>query len=234
MLKQRSTAPEMMDSPEFGYQEVVDTFRFLQPVNRRFGGHRPVLSFFGRESRNWERHRIYRVLDVGCGAGDVAVTLVRWGRSRGYRLEIRGIDKHPAIVELAGTKCQAYPEISLACQDVFAFGDEQYDYVHASQFLHHFADDRVPGVLNHLLDISRCKVVINDLVRTPLFYLATWFFTLLTSAVFRHDARLSVKKGFKLDELERILRDNAFHHFRLEKHFLYRFLLILSKSARCT
>jgi hypothetical protein len=41
---------------------------------------------------------------------------------------------------------------------------------------------------------------------------------------------LSVKKGFKLKELARLLQDNAFTHFELERHFLYRFLLILSRE----
>ncbi len=230
MLEQRSTAPELMDRPDFDRRQVVDTFRFLQPVNRWLGGHRPLLSFLRRESQSWGPDQVYHFLDVGCGAGDVALALARWGRNQGYRLRIHGIDKHPAVVELAQAKCRAYPEISLARQDVFSLDSPAYDYVHASQFLHHFPDERVPAVLTHLLGLSRRKLVINDLVRAPLFYLATWAFTLFTAPVFRHDARLSVKKGFKLKELARLLQDTGLARFELERHFLYRFLLILSRE----
>jgi SAM-dependent methyltransferase len=228
---ERQTKPELMDGPDFGPQEVADTFRFLEPVNRWFGGWKPVLSFFQRESRAWDRHRTYRLLDVGCGAGDVPIALVKWSRRSGYRIQIDAIDKNPSTVELARQKCQDYPEISLSYQDFFHLDSQEYDYVLASQFIHHFPDEQVPPVLKRLLAMCRYKLVVNDLIRSHLAYSATWLFTLLTSAVFRHDARISVRRGFTLVELERLLRSNAFHNFRLSKHFFYRFMLIMSKGG---
>ena len=52
-------------------------------------------------------------------------------------------------------------------------------------------------------------MVINDLVRTPLAYLGTWLFSLAASPVFRHDARLSIRKGFTLRELHRLLSSRS-------------------------
>jgi 2-polyprenyl-3-methyl-5-hydroxy-6-metoxy-1,4-benzoquinol methylase len=230
MLERRASGPELMDGPGFGYQEVVETFRFLEPVNCWFGGIRPELSFFRRESRNWDRDRTYRILDAGCGVGDVPVALAEWSRRKGYRIRVDGVDKHPIIVELARRKCQDYPEISLFCQDVLKLKGKTYDYVHASQFLHLFPDEKVTHVLRHLLTMCQHRLVINDLVRAPLAYLATYLFTLWSSPVFRHDARISVKRGFKIGELERLLKDDGFRAFRLEKHFFFRFLLIVDKE----
>lgn len=85
------------------------------------------------------------------------------------------------------------------------------------QFIHHFPDEQVPSVLKRLLAMCRYKLVINDLIRSPLAYSATWLVTLLTSAVFRHDARISVRRGFTLSELERLLSNYAFHNFRRER-----------------
>jgi SAM-dependent methyltransferase len=222
--------PELMDGPDFGLEEVRDTFRTLVPVNRWFGGIRPQLSFFRRESQGWNRQHTYRVLDVGCGAGDVAVALVRWARRAGYRIQVDGVDHHPLIVDLAREQCRGYPEISIARGDVLALGGQDYDYVHASQFVHHFSDDQVVPLLRHLLARVRHKVVVCDLVRAPLAYLATWLFTLGTSPVFRHDARLSVRRGFKVDALEALLRADGLGDYRVERHFFYRFLLIISKG----
>ncbi len=234
MLERRTSEAELMDGLDFGRQEVEDTFRFLEPVNRWLGGIRPVLSFFGRESRNWERRQTYRLLDVGCGIGDVPIALVRWGRRKGYRLQVEGLDIHPIIVELARQKCQDYPEISISCQDALHFDGQGYDYVHASLFIHHFPDEEVPHVLRHLLGMCQRKLVINDLVRAPLAYLAAWLFTLTGSPAFRHDARVSIKRGFTLVELERLLRDDGFRDFRLEWHFFYRFLLIMNKKEEAS
>jgi 2-polyprenyl-3-methyl-5-hydroxy-6-metoxy-1,4-benzoquinol methylase len=216
-----------MDRPDFGRQQVEDTFRYLKPVNRWFGGRRPFISFFRRECCSWNQNTTYRLLDVGCGVGDVAVALARWARRQGVRLQIHGIDRHPYVIELAERNCQAYPEISLACQDVFDLSGQTFDYVVTSQFLHHFADPQVPLVLDHLARLCRRKAVINDLLRTPLAYASTWLFTLLTSDVFRHDARLSVRRGFTLPELRALLRAHPVSGWRLETHFFYRFLLIV-------
>jgi 2-polyprenyl-3-methyl-5-hydroxy-6-metoxy-1,4-benzoquinol methylase len=232
MLEQRAAELEWMDSPDFGRPEVVGTFRFLEPVNRWFGGVRPLLSFFRRESQSWDRHEMVRILDVGCGAGDVPMALARWSRRRGYRFQIDAIDRHEITVELAQRRCQGYPEIAVFHQDVFHLSERKYDYVHASQFLHHFPDGEVVPVLNHLQRLSRSKLVINDLVRALLHYASAWALTLFASPVFRHDARLSIKRGFILNELEWLLKDGGVGNFRLERHFFYRFLLIVNNSKQ--
>jgi 2-polyprenyl-3-methyl-5-hydroxy-6-metoxy-1,4-benzoquinol methylase len=230
MLERRESGPEWMDGPDFGPEQVADTFRLLVPVNRVFGGIRPTLSFFRRESRIWDREQTYRVLDAGCGVGDVGVALVRWARRNGFRLQLEGVDSHPAVIELGRQRCQAYPEITLSPLDVMKLRGTEYDYVHASQFVHHFPDEEVVPLLQHLLTMCQRKVIINDLLRAPLAYLATWLFTLWTPAVFRHDARMSVRRGFRVEELRALLENGGLSDFYLERHFFYRVLLILNRQ----
>ena len=92
-------------------------------------------------------------------------------------------------------------------------------------------DPEVPPVLVFLLGLSERKLVVSDLVRAPLHYLSAWVFTLFSSPVFRHDARLSIRRGFTLDELEGLLDKGGFANFSLERHFFYRFLLIMSNLS---
>jgi SAM-dependent methyltransferase len=232
MLEQRAADElEWLDRPDFGPLETQGTFRYLVPVNRWLGGIQPVLSFLRRESRTWDRHRTYRFLDVGCGAGDVPAALVRWSRRRGYRILVHAIDKHADVAALARQSCQGFPEISVSRKDVFQLDGQAYDYVHASQFIHHFPSMKVPSVLGFLLGLSERKLVVSDLVRAPLHYLSAWVFTLISSPVFRHDARLSIRRGFTLDELEKLLEKSGFVNFSLERHFFYRFLLIMSNLS---
>jgi 2-polyprenyl-3-methyl-5-hydroxy-6-metoxy-1,4-benzoquinol methylase len=221
------TGPEYLDLPGFSREEADQTFRLLVPVNRVFGGVRPQRSFFRRESRDWDRQATYRILDVGSGVGDVAIALVRWARKAGYRLEVDCIDKNPVVVDMARENCSAYPEISVARHDIMDLHDLDYDYVHAAQFVHHFPDPEVGPLLRHLQTLCRSKLVVSDLVRAPLAYLSTWVFTLFSPPVFRHDARISVRRGFKLDELDRLLREAGFSDYRLERHFFYRLLLTM-------
>jgi hypothetical protein len=220
-----------MDGPEFGFGEAVDTFRYLVPVNRWFGGVRPIVSFFERESQTWDGLATYRLLDAGGGVGDVVVALAQWARRNGHRIRVDLVDRDPSAIKLAGEACRYYPEITVTCQDVLELGGQEYDYVYASQFLHHFADEEVVPVLRQLLGMCRRKVIVNDLVRAPLAYASTWFLTLWTSAVFRHDARMSVRRGFRVSELDGLLRYGGLCDFILEEHFFYRFLLIVNHGA---
>ena len=234
MLRQRARGPEWLDADDLSPDVVHQTFDMLPTVNRWFGGVRPVLSFFRRESRGWVPGQVVRVLDIGCGIGDVGIALVRWARRAGHRLQIHGIDRHPLIVELARENCKAYPEIEITCTDVLTLearpGGQPYDYVHASQVLHHFPDGEVVPLLRHMLSLCERQVVINDLLRDPLAYAATWAFGLLAPPAFRHDSRISVRRGFRRDELARLLREGGLPRFSLTEHFFYRFLLILDKQ----
>jgi 2-polyprenyl-3-methyl-5-hydroxy-6-metoxy-1,4-benzoquinol methylase len=219
-----------MDCVDFSPREVIDTFRFIEPVNRWFGGHRPLISLFRRERRTWAGGRTYRILDVGCGSGDIPIALARWGRRRGCQLRIEAVDSHPATVKLAQQNCRDYPEISVSQRNVFDLEQAHSDYVVASMFLHHFPDDEIVAVLSHLLKLCTRKVIVNDLRRDPLAYAGTWLFSLLTSPVFRHDARLSVRRGFTVEELRSLALPGFLYNVQLETHFFYRFLLVLSKE----
>jgi 2-polyprenyl-3-methyl-5-hydroxy-6-metoxy-1,4-benzoquinol methylase len=234
MLKERARGPEWLDADDLTHEVVHQTFDMLPKANLWFGGVRPTLAFFRRESRAWAPGEVVSILDAGCGIGDVAVALVRWARRAGYRLQVHGIDRHPLVVEMAQEHCQDYPEIEITCANVLTLeareGEELYDYVHASQVVHHFPSEEVVPLLRHMLGLCRRKVVVNDLVRAPLAYAATWIFTLIGPPVFRHDGRISVRRGFRLDELGQLLRAGGLRPFSLTWHFFYRFLLVLDKE----
>jgi hypothetical protein len=155
---------------------------------------------------------------------------VLWARRAGYPLQVHGLDHHPLVTDLARDRCRDYPEISIDCRDIFHVADGGYDYVHASQFVHHFPDPEVVPLLKHMLTLCEHKLVVNDLLRAPLAYFSTWAFTLFATPVFRHDARLSVRRGFKIKELAALLRAGGLSSFTLRWHFWYRVLLILPKE----
>jgi SAM-dependent methyltransferase len=46
----------------------------------------------------WERDRI-RVVDAGCGKAYMSLALVAYGRERGTRVELVGLDANPAVIE---------------------------------------------------------------------------------------------------------------------------------------
>ncbi|NLE75964.1 MAG: methyltransferase domain-containing protein [Chloroflexi bacterium] len=230
MLRERPSQPERMDQPDFGLRETEASFRFIEPVNRWLGGVQPMLGFFRREGRAWLPGQTVRILDVGCGCGDVALALARWGQRAGHRLQIEAVDRNPNAVALAQRKAGHAANLTFACRDALALEGAPHDYVLAAMFVHHFPDAEVPALLHRLLSLARRKVVVNDLQRTAPNYLGTWLATAFSQPVVQHDARLSVCKGFTLGELRRLLEAQGLSVYRLERHFFCRFLLILNRE----
>ena len=77
----------------------------------------------------------------------------------------------------------------------------------ASLFLHHFPPEDVARLLREMGRVARV-VVVNDLHRHPLAYHAIRTLARLSpSEMFRHDAPMSVRRGFTGPELDALLAE---------------------------
>lgn len=112
-----------------------------------------------------------RLLDVGCGTGELARVAVQ--RIRGLR--VVGIDAAPAMIAVGRKKLLGAPQVTfeIGRAEALPFGDEQFDTVVSASMLHHAQDpDRVlreclrvlrPGgqlvVVDWCLDFRRSRLL---------------------------------------------------------------------------
>ena len=80
-----------------------------------------------------------------------------------------------------------------------------YDYAVASMCFHHFSDSQIIAVLQRLRRFVRRGVLINDLRRSRAALLAVRPLLISMPLAVRHDALLSIRRGFKVDELKHLL-----------------------------
>ena len=203
MWSERSTDSEYMDRTDFGGETAAACFRFIERTNRWLGGYGPVCRLVRREWRRQGCPSRFRILDVGAGTGDVARAVLRFCRGRGIPAEVTCLERHGQAAAYAAAHVTTVDGLHVVCADVREFRPEDpFHCVTACMFLHHFCDGDVPELLALLGELTSGRVLVVDLYRGPLAY---WSCRVLTAAaphVLRHDACLSVRKGFRPAELQ--------------------------------
>jgi ubiquinone/menaquinone biosynthesis C-methylase UbiE len=182
---------------------MTGVLRNLETINRFLGGFSTTLPAVPRMMPPGQTR--VRVLDVGAGGGDLARRLVTWGAAHGRRVEVTALDRSGAASAFALTSLRDVEGAGVVQGDVFAlpFADASFDLVVCSLFLHHFGESDVGRVLGAMLRVSRHGVIVNDLHRHPIAWMGIralcWLFR--AHPVVRHDAAVSVLRGFRRAEL---------------------------------
>jgi SAM-dependent methyltransferase len=202
---QRSSELEMMDAPVVAPGLLIDDLRNLRRLNRYLGNYRNVRLGLARLVGAQKQ---FSLLDVGTGSGDLPRTIVQWARGAGLRARVSGLEANRIAIAQAAEQTRSFAEISLLRGDAAAlpFGPAAFDFVLASQVLHHFSEERIIDLLRHWSAVARRGIIISDLIRHPLPYYGIRLLThLLTRNVMTlTDAPLSVQRGFTLAEWNKL------------------------------
>ena len=205
----RSAEPEMMDLPGQPRELLIDDLRNLRIINRYLGCHRNALRGLARAIGKANTRQL-TLLDVGTGSADIPARIACWARLNNFAARISCLELEPTTVEQAAAQTRGLPEISIIRGDALVppFGAKRFDFVLASQLLHHFPDDRIVALLRNWAGLARRAVIINDLVRHPLAYQGI---RLLTRGFTRNvmtltDAPLSVKRALTVEEWRGLFR----------------------------
>lgn len=207
MFESRATELEFLDDPNCDPALAAASYRFMEMINTYTGGTAVVKHFISTQARGHKR--TLRVLDIGSGSCDIPLAVIRWAAQKEIRLEFTCLETSPGAIAAARAKLAVanHHNITLRQEDVFRHQPlEAYDVATASMCFHHFSDDAILTLLQKLRPLVRKSVLINDLRRTPPAWLAAGLLTAGLPPELRHDAMLSVRRGFKLNELASLLR----------------------------
>jgi ubiquinone/menaquinone biosynthesis C-methylase UbiE len=235
-MDRRADARELLDGPLDDQAAIVGNLRDLRRLNRLFGG--VALSRWGVNRLLDGRAGPSAVLDVGTGGADIPVALLADARRRGRELAVTAVDSRAEIVaaaHLARPGLGDVPGLRLEVvdPDELPYADCSFDVAHASLVVHHLDESRALRFLAELGRVSR-GVVINDLARGRLAWFGTWLATrVLTRNRFtRHDAPVSVQRGYSPGELEAMLRRAGLEPIaRRTVPFGYRYAIVAVPAA---
>ena len=209
MFDSRATATEFLDRPDCDPALAAASYRFMEMVNRRFGGIRMVRRFLATESARRHAGGPLRVLDIGSGSCDIPLAVSRWARAHDIPLHVTCLESAGHTVDSAHEQLAraGNPAVQLLQEDVFTHQPaEPYDCAVASMCFHHFSDAQILTLLQRLRGFVLNSVLVNDLRRSRLAYLAGRLLVVGTPPGVRHDALLSIRRGFQISELSALLR----------------------------
>jgi ubiquinone/menaquinone biosynthesis C-methylase UbiE len=198
-------------------------------INRWLGGYRTSLAGFETLLPFIPSGRPVSVLDIASGGTDLNGVLNGLGRS----VDVTSLDINVhSLVSSHLSRPSSQPVVGTA--HALPFKDGSFDIVHLSLFLHHCTDVEIFELLRSAMRIARCGVVVNDLHRH---WIAGVSIRLLTrlfsrSSVVRHDAVVSVRRGFKRSELLAFTRHIGAHVERCSWRWAFRWCLCLLKPER--
>ena len=209
MFDSRATAAEFLDLPDCDPALAAASYRFMETVNCRFGGIRVVRRFLAAETAGRHIGTPLRILDIGSGSCDISLALSRWGRTHSIPLHFTCLEMAGYAVDIARERLARVgdPAVQLLQDDAFTHQPaEPYDCAVASMCFHHFSNAQILTLLQRLRGFVINSVLINDLRRSRLASLAARLLLTGRPAELRHDALLSIRRGFTISELSTLLR----------------------------
>jgi len=227
-LRERSADAELMDDRSIAGAELDRALQELRIINRLLGSAGPTIEGVAGIWRAAGCPRRLHILDVGAGSGDVNRALLRWADRRHIDMRITLVDMHPQTCKTAAAYYDGEARIQVICADLLRLALRPADIVTASLFTHHFSTAQLPAVYRAMLHCARLGIVVNDLHRHWLAWLAIRLATRLFShnRMIRHDAPLSVRRGFRSAELRALQCEPALANLQIAWRPWFRYLVI--------
>ena len=201
-----STLPEWMDEP-CSYEEFRACLRDLRQVNRLSRGYRPTLAWLSSLLEAYPTPHPLRILDVGCGGGDLLREIAGWAANRRVEVSLTGIDLNPHAARAAEDFASPGETITFLTADAFLYRPAApADVIVSSLFTHHLETPDVVRFVAWMESQARLGWFINDLGRSRQ---AFYGFQALAAVMrwhrfVRHDGPVSFRRAFLAEDWRRI------------------------------
>src|SRR5437773_3173220 len=203
---------ELLDDRRADPRAVRNELRDIARLNALCGATRAVLGALEpcfRDSCHVQRATCdvhWTLLDVGTGSGYIALAVVTAARRHGITLTAIGLEVIPAAARL--TRANGV-EVVLGDGGALPFGPKSVDIVIASQVLHHLPRAVAVRWIASFDRVARRAVVLADLRRSRIAMAGAWLagHALRMGATTRHDAVVSLRRGYTRVELTAMLRE---------------------------
>src|SRR5450432_65278 len=222
----RSDKLELLDQADIPAEDIQQNMYELAIINQKLGGHQITWEGFTRLAK--KQHTIH-VCEIGCGGGDNLESIEKKACKRFADISFTGIDINKDCIQVARNKSWKKPIRFITGDYKKVLIPAKPDIIFCSLFCHHFREDELTRMFLWMRENSRSGFFINDLHRHPLAYFSIRWLTsrFSRSYLVKHDAPLSVLRGFKKKELEDQLHKAGITNFTIHWKWAFRWLVVV-------
>ena len=230
----RQLVPEVMDDPALPRDQHVAALRGLTRLNAVSGSARTLWPWV-RAAAN--RGGPVRLVDVACGGGDVALSLLRRAARANIDLHVTGVDVSPVALDVASAAAQSAGLehcTDWQCIDALHEALPPADVVMSNLFMHHLDSHQATGVLAAMRACAAqpgAQVLINDLCRSRITQglVTLGSHALSRSAVVHVDGPRSARAAWTVRELRDLAQQAQLDQARVKRVWPCRMLLRWSR-----
>ncbi|AOM75791.1 methyltransferase domain-containing protein [Pedobacter steynii] len=227
----RSEATEIMDNFSMEGEILRDALDKIAGINRLLGGNKISIQGVNALLRSGKEREEIRILDVGCGNGDMLRTLADFAIKKQFKFHLTGIDANSFTIGYARQLSENYENIHFQCADIFEeiHSENNYDLILCTLTLHHFKDEEILKLISSFKEKSRLGIVINDLQRSAIpYYLFTALcFVFRLNKMSKQDGLVSILRGFKKADLQQYSKQLNLKNTTIRWKWAFRYLWII-------
>ena len=196
-----------MDQP-CSYDDMRSCLRDIARINRLTFAYRPTLTWLAElVAARAPGAGPLRLVDVGCGYGDMLRRIDRWAARHGVRIILSGIDSNRDAIRAAREATPSGHRIEWRVGDALSEDlSTEIDVVVCSLLTHHLENEQIVHLLRWMEKVARRGWFINDLHRqaVPYHMLRLWGWFARWHPFVRHDGPVSIRRSFVVEDWLRL------------------------------
>jgi SAM-dependent methyltransferase len=193
----------MMDQP-CSYEELRACLHDIARVNQLTFAYRPTISWMEELIASPPSQGVpLRVVDVGCGDGNMLRRIHAWAARRGVPVALTGIDLNPDAIRAAREATTAGQRIEWVVGDALSDATPgEIDVVISSLLTHHLTNPQIVRFLEWMERTVRRGWFINDLHRQPVPYHLFRLWSRFTNwhRFVKFDGPVSIRRSFVVED----------------------------------
>ncbi|MDE0597663.1 methyltransferase domain-containing protein [Dokdonia genika] len=230
-FNKRSTAPELMDDAELPEAELRLALKDLAVVNKYLGGNQITITALEGMITSQPDKKLWRVMDVGCGDGEVLRQIARHFKNLDYKIEFIGLDINEKSIARARKKSEGISHLTFSTQNILTLdaATAGCDIILCTLTMHHFTDQQICTFIKTFVQLASTGVIINDLQRSKIAYRLFQLFSgiFMKSKIAKYDGKVSIARAFKKEELETYSKQLALDSYSIQWKWAFRYLWVI-------